>query len=160
MEVRIENIAEIKLAGMKTFMQMSDNKTFELWHKFMSNKKYIHNNISEDLYSIQIFNPELKLENFNQNTFFTKWAAISVDDFELIDPNFEKLIIPKGLYATYLFKGTPNLFPTSFHQFTTNWLIPSKYRIDDRPHFQVMGKNYRNDDPNSEEMVFIPIKLK
>ena len=77
MEVRIENIAEIKLAGMKTFMQMSDNKTFELWHKFMSNKKDIHNNISEDLYSIQIFNPELKLENFNQNTYFTKWASIS-----------------------------------------------------------------------------------
>jgi len=160
MEVRIENIAEIKLAGMKANMQMSDNKTFELWHKFMSHKKYILNNISEDLYSVQLFNPELKLENFNQNTYFTKWAAIEVADFETIEPFFETLIIPNSMYASYLFIGTPDQFPASFQQFISNWLMPSQYILDERPHFQIMGKNYRNNDPNSEEMVFIPIKMK
>jgi AraC family transcriptional regulator len=33
----------------------------------------------------------------------------------------------------------------------------SKFKIDDRPHFEVLGKKYRNDDKDSEEEIWIPI---
>jgi hypothetical protein len=31
--------------------------------------------------------------------------------------------------------------------------------LDDRPHFEVLGSKYRNNDPESEEETWIPTKL-
>ncbi len=42
----------------------------------------------------------------------------------------------------------------------TEWLPNSGYKIDDRPHFQVMGKKYKNGSPDSEEDFYIGLKSK
>ena len=42
----------------------------------------------------------------------------------------------------------------------TKWLPHSNYNLDDRPHFNVLGDKYKNNDPDSEEDVYIPIKEK
>jgi AraC family transcriptional regulator len=31
------------------------------------------------------------------------------------------------------------------------------FEVDDRPHFEILGIRYRNNDPNSEEEIWIPI---
>ena len=36
----------------------------------------------------------------------------------------------------------------------------SDYKPDDRPHFELLGAKYKNDDPDSEEEIWIPIKRK
>jgi AraC family transcriptional regulator len=36
----------------------------------------------------------------------------------------------------------------------------SDYSLDSRAHFEILGKKYKHDDPNSEEEVWIPIKIK
>jgi AraC family transcriptional regulator len=36
----------------------------------------------------------------------------------------------------------------------------SKYLLDNRPHFETLGEKYKNEDPSSEEEVWIPIKLR
>ena len=41
-----------------------------------------------------------------------------------------------------------------------DWLPSSKYVLDTRPHFAVMGSKYRNNDPDSEEELWIPVKVK
>ncbi|WP_339791455.1 GyrI-like domain-containing protein [uncultured Imperialibacter sp.] len=38
------------------------------------------------------------------------------------------------------------------------WLPASAYDLDDRPHFEVLGDNYKNNDPTSEEEIWIPIR--
>ena len=40
------------------------------------------------------------------------------------------------------------------------WLPTSIYTIDNLPHFEILGKKYKNNDPTSEEEIWIPIKLK
>lgn len=40
------------------------------------------------------------------------------------------------------------------------WLPASDYNLDNRPHFEVLGEKYKNNDPTSEEEIWIPIKLK
>ncbi|MEP1984886.1 MAG: GyrI-like domain-containing protein, partial [Maribacter dokdonensis] len=40
------------------------------------------------------------------------------------------------------------------------WIPNSEYQLDGRPHFEVLGAKYKNNDPNSEEEVWIPIKAK
>jgi AraC family transcriptional regulator len=42
--------------------------------------------------------------------------------------------------------------------FFSTWLPDSEYRLDVRPHFEVLGEKYKNDDPESEEEIWIPIK--
>ena len=34
------------------------------------------------------------------------------------------------------------------------------YTLDDRPHFEILGEKYKNQDPDSEEELWIPIKPK
>ncbi|MFT4679770.1 MAG: AraC family transcriptional regulator [Litorivivens sp.] len=41
-----------------------------------------------------------------------------------------------------------------------NWLLASKYLIDQREHFKVLGDKYKRYSVDSEEEVCIPIKLK
>ena len=45
-----------------------------------------------------------------------------------------------------------------FEYIFSKWLPASKYEVDDRPHFEVLGLNYKNNDPESEEEIWIPIK--
>jgi predicted transcriptional regulator YdeE len=33
-------------------------------------------------------------------------------------------------------------------------------KIDNRPHFEVLGDKYKNNDPSSEEEIWIPIRKK
>ncbi|WP_371811654.1 GyrI-like domain-containing protein [Flavobacterium sp. M31R6] len=38
------------------------------------------------------------------------------------------------------------------------WIPNSKYDLDHRPHFEILGAKYKKDDPNSEEEIWVPIK--
>ena len=50
---------------------------------------------------------------------------------------------------------------TSIFQYIfRTWLPSSSYQLDDRPHFEVLGAKYKNNDPESEEEIWIPIKPK
>jgi AraC family transcriptional regulator len=37
------------------------------------------------------------------------------------------------------------------------WLPGSEFRLDDRPHFAMMGEKYKDENPNSEEEIWIPV---
>ena len=50
---------------------------------------------------------------------------------------------------------------TSIFQYIfSEWIPQSDYSVDDRPHFEVLGAKYKNNDPDSEEEIWIPIKKK
>jgi AraC family transcriptional regulator len=36
----------------------------------------------------------------------------------------------------------------------------SAYDLDNRPHFEILGEKYKNESPDSEEELWIPVKLK
>jgi len=36
----------------------------------------------------------------------------------------------------------------------------SDYELDNRPHFEILGKKYKNNSADSEEEIWIPVKLK
>jgi len=138
-------------------MSFSRNTTFELWNGFMPSRKEIQNAIGTDLYSIQIYSP-LFFDNFNPNTQFEKWAAIEVTDFKTIPPEMEALVLPAGLYAVFLYHGAASQADPTFQYIFGTWIPNSGYSLDNRPHFEILGKKYKNEDPGSEEEIWIPIK--
>ncbi|MFS4492842.1 GyrI-like domain-containing protein [Maribacter sp. 2308TA10-17] len=160
METRIEMLPEKQLIGKSIRMSLANNKIGELWRSFQINKSAISNAIGTDLYSIQVYDDASYFENFNPQTEFTKWAATEVKDIENIPNGFSSLVIPEGLYAVFLHKGTVGEFQKTFQHIFTQWLPNSDYEIDNRPHFELLGEKYKNNDPNSEEEVWIPVKKK
>ena len=158
MEPRIETLTEKRLIGKRLKMSLADNKTFELWKSFMPRRKEILNNLTTDFYSMQVY-PESQLKNSDPKTEFEKWAAIEVADFNSVPADMETYTLPGGLYAVFIHKGAANTGAKTFQYIFGTWLPNSNFVLDNgRAHFEILGEKYKNDDPNSEEEVWIPIK--
>lgn len=156
---RIERLAEKKLAGKHLIMSLADNKTGILWQSFMPRRSEISNSVGKDLYSLQLY-PLTYFLNFNPATMFEKWAAVEVSSFDNLPVDIDTLTIPPGLYAVFIHIGGPATGPKTFQQIFGNWLPSSGYTLDNRPHFELLGAKYKNDDPASEEEIWIPVKAK
>jgi AraC family transcriptional regulator len=154
-EPKIAAIAEKKLIGQKLSMSLIENRTGELWRSFKPRRKEIQNNLNADLISLQIYPSSYK---FDPNREFEKWAAVEVKDFSEIPEGMETLVLKEGLYAVFYYKGSSTDTRIFQHIFET-WLPQSGYELDNRPHFEVLGEKYRNNDPESEEDIYIPIKV-
>jgi AraC family transcriptional regulator len=158
MNQRIEVLTEKKLIGKRMTMSFANNKTFELWRNFMPRRKEIKNSTAADLYSMQIYAPNY-FENFNAAREFEKWAAIEVTDFETVPTDMETFTLKSGLYAVFLYKGAASASAETFQYILGTWLPASEYTLDNRPHFEILGEKYKNEDSSSEEEIWIPIKL-
>lgn len=160
MEFRIENLRPKKLIGKYLAMTFAENRTAELWKSFMLRRKEITNNLNTDLISMQVYDKAFDLKTFNPNLPFEKWAMVEVSDFDAIPEGMESFELPGGLYAVFLYKGDPRDAAPAFHYIFGTWLPNSEYDLDQRPHFEILDEKYKNNDPDSEEEIWIPIKPK
>lgn len=160
MEFRIEELAHKILIGKSNRMCLADNKTFELWNSFMVAKSTIKNSIGSDLYSIQVYDDMNYFKKFSPITEFTKWAAIEVENLINIPKGFSSYVLENGLYAVFIHKGSAAEFSKTFQYILGQWLPNSEFELDDRPHFELLGEKYKNNDSSSEEEVWIPIRTK
>jgi len=157
---RIETLSEKKLVGKRMKMTFANNKTRELWQIFMPQRKKIMNVLTTDLFSLQNYDNSFDFKNFNPDAVFEKWAAVEVADFNSIPDGMESYLLTSGLYAVFIHKGAANEGAKTFQYIFGTWLPASDYLLDNRPHFEVLGGKYKNDDPSSEEEIWIPIKRK
>jgi len=159
MEPIIKILPEKKLIGKRLRMTLADNKTQELWKSFMPRRKEIKNNLTTELFSMQVYDNSVYFKNFDLNAPFEKWAAIEVPDFSAIPEGMESYILTGGLYAVFFYKGLST--DTKIFEYIFGiWLPASEYIIDNRPHFEILGDNYKNYDPDSEEEIWIPVMTK
>lgn len=159
MEPRIETISPKKVVGKCLRMTLKENRTRELWSSFMPVRKNISNAVGGELISMQVYE-EGSGNVWNPETPFKKWAVAEVEDFSAIPQGMEAMEIPAGLYAVFLHKGAAQTGPEAFRFIFGTWLPASEYVLDTRPHFEVLGEKYRNDHPDSEEEIWIPIRKK
>ena len=154
----IKTLSEKKLIGMSLKMTYAENKTFQLWSRFMPRRKEIENAVSNDFISLQIYDESFDFVNFSFNKEFEKWALIEVSDYNFVPNEMEKLTLKEGLYAVFIHIGDTSTAEKTFRYIFEEWLPNSKYLLDNRPHFEVLGDKYKKDDPTSEEEIWIPIR--
>lgn len=159
-EPRIETIAEKLLVGKRISMSHADNRTAELWRSFMPLRNTISNRVDDNLISMQMYSAGYSFSQFNPQAMFDKWAAAEVSSHNTVPDGMEAYTIPAGMYAVFTYKGNPINAGPFFQYIFAEWLPSSKYVLDARPHFEVLGAKYKNNDDSSEEEVWIPIARK
>ncbi|MCY1527848.1 GyrI-like small molecule binding domain protein [compost metagenome] len=158
MNPRIEKLNEKKLVGKRLTMSFANYRIAELWKSFTPKRKEITNQLTGDLISLVVYQPT-HFTNFSPANEFERWAAVEVTNFDHVPAELETFILADGLYAIFHYKGL-NSDPSFFQYIMGTWLPNSDYILDNRPHFEVLGDKYKNNDPTSEEEIWIPIKLK
>lgn len=153
---RFITIAEKKLMGIKVAMSVLHDLTSNIWQPFMQQKAAIKNRLNNELISLKIYPTDYFLK-FNAAVTFEKWAAVEVCDFNFVPQGMSTFVLRGELYAVFHYKGAAT-DTRIFHYIFETWLPRSGYIIDNRPHFEILGSLYKNNDPASEEDIYIPIK--
>lgn len=156
MTPRLETIFGKILIGKQLKMSLKENKTVELWRSFMPLRKTIINSVSSDLFSMQVY--QHKDDYMNPESEFLKWAAMEVSDNMEVPEGMESYFLSGGLYAVFLHKGGLENFRETFHFIYSEWMPTSGYTVDHREHFERLGDKYKNNDPDSEEEIWIPVR--
>ena len=155
---RIETLDEKKLVGRRLTMSLANYKIGELWQTFSPRRKEIANNLTNDLISLVVFKPN-HFADFKPTNEFERWATAEVGSFDNVPSEMESFVLQGGLYAVFDYKGS-SIDKSIFQYIFGVWLPNSVYLLDNRPHFEVLGDKYKNNDPSSEEEIWIPIKKK
>lgn len=127
-----------------------------LWGDFMPKRSEIQNRVGTDFISMQLF-PIDYHKNFDPSIEFQKWAVVEVSNFDAIPEDMRTFLLEAGSYAVFDYKGS-SADPSIFQYIYNEWLPSSPYELDDRPHFEVLGEKYKNNNASSEEEIWIPIK--
>lgn len=158
MTPRIETLNEMKLVGSRLTMSFADYKIGELWRTFLPRRKEIANHLTNDLISLVVYQPN-HFTDFKPTNTFVRWAAVEVASFDKVPPEMETFVLQEGIYAVFDYKGL-HTDHSIFQYIFGTWLPNSYYVLDDKPHFEVLGEKYKNNDATSEEEIWIPIKPK
>ena len=159
MEPKIVTLRERKLVGMCITTTISFDDTKKMWSEFVSRQDEIENKTARDYYSIQVYPEGLKLKDFKEDTEFERWAAVEVNSLDDIPSGMKPKTLAGGLYATFTHKGPVKTFVKTSNYIYGTWLPQSGYELDQRAHFEKLGKKYYGPDhPDSEEEIFVPIR--
>ena len=158
MTPRIETSNEKKLVGKRLAMSFANFRIEELWRSFMPRRSEITNNLTSDLISLVVYKPT-HFTDFKLTNEFERWATVEVANFENVPVGLETFVLPEGQYAVFQYKGLSS-DNSIFQYIFGTWLPGSDYVLDDRPHFEVLGDKYKNNDPASEEEIWLPIQPK
>ncbi len=160
MEPHITKIKLKLLIGKKLRMSVMNDRTVELWQSFMPWRSEISQVANNFLYSVQVFDSGKYFEQFSPEAEFEKWAAVEVSEFSEIPDKMETLKIPEGNYAVFNYKGPASAALPFFQYIFQDWIPNSEYAVDNRPHFALMGEKYRGNNSDSEEEIWVPVRIK
>src|ERR1043165_355984 len=157
-EPQIKSLPEKKLVGMHIKTSLSENRTPELWRSFMPRRKEILNTMGTDLYSLRVYADSFDISAMNYQTQFDKWAAVEVLSFDDVPAGMEPLLLTGGQFAVFNYRGSAADAEPFFRHIYFEWLPKSGYVLVSRPHFEILGEKYKNNHPDSEEEIWIPVK--
>lgn len=146
------------LVGMAAKMSVASDATPSLWQRFMPRRKEIQDTVSEALYSVQDFSELDGFENFTPETVFEKWAAVEVANRDCVPDEMQLRVLRGGHFAVFDHQGPPSEFPKTLNFIFSEWLLQSEWQLDDREHFEMLLPDWRADDPDAREEVWIPVK--
>ena len=158
MEPEVIDFQGKTLLCMRRRFVASSQDPASLWGKFRRSLAEMGAHQSGPFFNITCYDPGFEMRNFGPNTAFDRLAAVEVSTGSVAVPHMEIFQIPPGKYARFIHEGPAATFPESLRHFYGAWLPHSGYQLADRPHFEILGPEYRPDDPQAREEVWIPVQ--
>jgi AraC family transcriptional regulator len=149
-----------RLVGIRIQTTLAENRAAELWRRFRPRVAEIHNRLGADFFDVKRYGPEMTNGQFSPTTVFEKWAAVEVEG---LWPTPRRACQPLERARRTLCGVRPprpghgEFRPTRTSTFSAPGCPLPGYRLDERPHFDVMGPGYRPDDPEATEEVWVPV---
>lgn len=113
---------------------------------------------SKDVFSILVYDTLVDPKHFDPSQPFTKWACTELPASGLVPAGMQAYNFKGGLYAVFTYRGKASAAGPAFDYIYNTWLPASGYELDHRPHLAIMGEKYKNEDPDSEEELCIPVR--
>ena len=147
------------IIGMHRSMSLSRNETAALWQQFMPLRYRIRSDSKPGnaLISLQVYPDGFDFSFADADALFEKWAGVPASPDDAVPEGMASLSFEGGLYAVFHYKGL-STDASIFKFIFAEWLPSSGYAVDSRPHFEVLGEKYKNNHPDSEEEIWIPVK--
>ncbi len=140
---------------MRLRMSIVTDRTPELFRSFMPHRKAIPYQATDDIICMQVYTD---FKAFTPDTPYEKWAAVEVSDWNGPIEGMSTYTLPGGIYAVFNYRGRAADFASFFQYIFAEWLPQSGYEVDERPHFDLLGEKYKNNDPASEEEIWVPVR--
>ncbi|MGB0895955.1 MAG: GyrI-like domain-containing protein [Flavobacteriaceae bacterium] len=158
LQPKIKISSDKQFVGMSKVMSLTNDTTGELFRTFMPRKKEIQNVKNDKVLDLRVYNESYFLE-FNPSSEFEKYVLVECHPITEIPNGMMVYNFIGGEYAVFEYKGL-STDKRIYDYIFRKWLPQSKYTLDQRPHFEVLGPKTKLNDPNSEEEIWVPIKLK
>jgi AraC family transcriptional regulator len=155
MNPRIAFLKPKKLIGIHMQMSLSNDKTTELWQRFMPRREEIKNRLTTDVISMQNYGENWQ---FLPDSVFEKWASAEVSSFAEVPPEMDAYLLTGGPYAVFIHRGPASAAAKTMRSIFGQWLPKSTYVLDSREHFEILPKGYSPLAPDAREEIWIPIK--
>lgn len=155
---QIKMISDKQFVGMSQKMSLVTDSTGVLFSTFMPRKKEILNVANSNVIDLRVYNEDYFLK-FNPTAEFVKYVLVECNPILEIPDGMEVYDFVGGEYAVFKYKGLAS-DKSVYEYIYTEWLPNSKYSLDNRPHFEVLGPKTKLNDPNSEEEIWVPIMSK
>lgn len=154
-------LEETKVAGLRGFTSLSNNRLPGLWEEFMRFHRFHKDLFVAAGVGYGICETQQTTYTKNGDVSFAAMVGSPVNDFDKLPSSFplEKKVLRPGKYAVFTHWGTfANLFKTYQYIFGT-WLQTTQAELDNREDFEMYEREVLSfDDPNNEVKIFIPIK--
>ena len=134
-------------------MSLSNDMTGLLFREFMPRKKEINGFNNHEVYDLKVYSSDY-FQEFDPSKQFTKWALIETAENTILPKDMESYNLLAGTYAVFKITGSLN-DNSPFEYIYQTWLPSSDYILDQRPHFDIMNTEIKN-----EQEIWIPIKQK
>ncbi len=82
---------------------------------------------------------------------------MEVNVFDQVPLEMDTFHLPAGNPAVFIHRG-PSSDTSTFEYIFREWLPTSGYKLDNRPHFEILGAKYEKDHADSEEEIWIPVR--
>jgi AraC family transcriptional regulator len=141
-------------------MTAANDATASLWQTLMPRRNEVTDRVSTSYVSMRVhLKPGMAVaEMFAPNTEFEKWAAVEVADLSAIPDGMRGHTLQGGLYAIFVHQGSSSRFSETMRYIFGAWLPSSEYEIDDREQFEIVPEDWRPNDENASEEIYIPIR--
>ena len=155
MQPRIELLKPKKLIGIHMEMSLSNDRTGELWRRFMPRRAEVKNRVNSDFISMQRYSNNW---DFSPASLFEKWAAVEVSSFTGVPHEMETCLLQGGKYAVFIHHGPASTAADTMQYIFGKWLPASEYELDNREHFEILPEDYNPADPNASEEIWVPVR--